>query len=73
MTKKELVFQAFASVFEIPVEDVTEDMDQLNVENWDSIMHLTLISELEITLDYSFEPEEIEKIKGLKDILAIVD
>ena len=66
---KDRVYQIFATVFEIPIEAVKDDISQSNFDKWDSIMHLMLISDLEIEFKTSFEPEEIEHLKSLSDVL----
>ncbi len=66
---KEKVFKVFSDVFEIPLSEVNDTMSQENFEAWDSIMHLTLISDLEMSFDAVFEPEEIEEMTSVSAIL----
>jgi acyl carrier protein len=70
---KEQVYQIFANVFDMPVSSVTDDLSPSNFDKWDSIMHLTLISDLEMGLDISFEPEEIERMDSLADVLKEIN
>ena len=67
---KKSIHQIFAEVFEIPIAKVNDKLSKSSFEQWDSIMHLTLISEVELEYDISFEPEEIEKIDTLKDLIT---
>ena len=68
---KKSIHQIFAEVFEIPLSEVNDNLSKSSFEQWDSIMHLTLISEVELELDISFEPEEIEKIDTIKDLITL--
>jgi acyl carrier protein len=72
MEMKEKVISIFARVFEMPIEAIEPEFSQSTLPVWDSIMHLNLIAELETELDILFEPEEIEAMKSLKDIIEQV-
>lgn len=64
--------EIIARVFDIEQDEVKDDLSRYNFEEWDSLHHLLLISELEkdlkikITID---EMANIETIKQLKDIV----
>jgi acyl carrier protein len=50
------------------LEEVMEDISQKTCETWDSLHHLSLIIELEMEFNVSFEPEDIAEMKSLDDI-----
>lgn len=47
---------------------VNENTTQKDCVEWDSLNHLSLIIELEMEFDVSFEPEEIASMKSVLDI-----
>ncbi len=69
---RDKIFEIFSEVFEIPLSEVNESMSQENFDNWDSIMHLTLISELEMAFDISLEPEDIENMNSLTTVQQVI-
>lgn len=72
MSKLAQLQVVFNEVFEnCPI--ITEETTKADVENWDSLSHLTLILELESAFNISFEIEQIEQIKSVKDILAYIN
>lgn len=52
---------------------ITANSSQDNCEKWDSMGHLNLIIALEDAFDTDFEPEEISKMKSVKDIIKIIE
>jgi acyl carrier protein len=62
----------FNEVFE-NCPTITEETTKADIENWDSLSHLTLILELESAFNLSFEIEQIEQIKSVKDILTYIN
>jgi acyl carrier protein len=68
--------QTFVNVFGAKVEDLNDNYGKENVEEWDSVHQLSLISELEEAFDIMFDPEDIMDMtsyaKG-KELLAKYD
>jgi acyl carrier protein len=58
---KEKVIEIMKEVLE--TEDISLNTSQENCENWNSLRHLNLVSELEEAFNMEFEPEEIADIK----------
>ena len=54
------------------IDDVTTDASQKNCENWDSLRHLTLASELEDAFDIELEPEEIAEMTDFSRVIAML-
>ena len=54
------------------VNEVTTDASQKNCEQWDSLRHLTLASELEEAFDLELEPEEIAEMTDFARVVAIL-
>lgn len=63
----EIFSKAFESEIFLTNETQKKDLDQ-----WDSMNHLFLITELSDSLDVSFSHEEIEKIKSVKTLIEIL-
>ena len=54
------------------VDEVTTDSSQKNCEQWDSLRHLTLASELEEAFDLELEPEEIAEMTDFARVVAML-
>ena len=54
------------------VDEVTTDASQKNCEQWDSLRHLTLASELEEAFDLELEPEEIAEMTDFARVVAML-
>ncbi|MBR6320201.1 MAG: acyl carrier protein [Prevotella sp.] len=67
---------AFVEVFGTKVDNLNDNYGKENVEEWDSVHQLSLISELEEAFDIMFDPEDIMEMtsygKG-KELLAKYD
>ncbi|MBO4871671.1 MAG: acyl carrier protein [Muribaculaceae bacterium] len=55
-------------------DDATVDTScsQSNCEKWDSLHHLTLISDLEDEFDVEFEPEEIAQMRDFNAVRDVI-
>lgn len=62
-------------IFDTDVLNISEDkIIPDNIEKWDSMGHLNLITSLEEDFSIEFEPEEIiEMLNGFKEIVKIVN
>lgn len=54
------------------VDEVTTGASQKNCEQWDSLRHLTLASELEEAFDLELEPEEIAEMTDFARVVAML-
>lgn len=72
MTREEVfsrLNKVFREVFdneELTVEDRTKAND---VERWDSLMHITLVSEVEDEFDLHFEMRDVTKMQNVGDMV----
>lgn len=55
------------------VEEVATDASQKNCEQWDSLRHLALASELEDAFDLELEPEEIAEMTDFSRVIAMLE
>lgn len=70
MNLEEKVLEIMCETF--GVEEVTTDVSQKNCEQWDSLRHLTLASELEEAFDLELEPEEIAEMTDFERVIAML-
>ena len=70
----EAITPVFRSVFEDEALTVTRELDASQVEEWDSLNHITLIVELESMTGITFTTAELAsmvKVGDLIDLLAV--
>ena len=66
---KEKLKKVMSQVFNLPIEEITEDTSPDNIEKWDSLNHMNLILAIEQAFDVSFEPDEIIDMLNYKLIV----
>ena len=60
--------QCFVNAFELTDQDNVTELVYQSIENWDSVGHMSLMSELEDTFDIVLEMDEInEEIAKLSE------
>lgn len=59
MTNTKKYIDIFTSVFSVKASMLDETFNILDVENWDSVAHMTLIGELEDTFNIMFDTDDI--------------
>lgn len=62
-----------SAVFEIPLEEITDDSSADTIDSWDSLKHLNLILALEEEFDISIPDEEVGNLFNYKLIKLIVN
>lgn len=67
---KDKVIKIMKDVLE--TEDISLNTSQDNCENWNSLRHLNLVSELEDEFGVEFEPEEIAEMHSVNSIIEII-
>lgn len=72
MEIRDKVFEIVASVCEIEVSSVTEESTIGDFPQWDSMGHLTILSNVEEAFDINFEPEEMMDLEDVHDIMEAV-
>lgn len=72
MNHKEQYIRVFRDLFGVDEAELNESFTFQNVEAWDSMTHLTLISELEATFDVLFETEDILHFGGFLNGMKIL-
>ena len=72
MNNKQKYMDVFKSIFEVPEENLDANFNFKDVEEWDSLRHMTLISELEDAFDVMFETDDILHFGGYENGMRIL-
>lgn len=67
------VVAIIAKVLEVSVENISEDTAIGDIESWDSLRQIAIISALEERYGFQFEPETIMDMEDVSDIVAAVE
>ena len=66
--------QAIASdIFGLPAGKITAESSPETIENWDSMQHLNLVLAVEEKFGVQLSPEDIEQMKNIGAVAAVVD
>jgi len=66
--------RAIASdVLGVPAGKLSANSSPETVENWDSMQHLNLVLAVEEKFGIQLDPEEIEQMKNIGAVAAVVD
>ena len=66
------VKQVAADVFGTSPDQITAESSPETIDSWDSVQHLNLVLALEQELGVRIDPEEIERMKTIGDVIALV-
>ena len=72
MSNQDKYRQIFEDVFSVDNSALNETFTFKDVDTWDSITHLTLISELEDAFDVMFESDDILNFGGFLNGMEIL-
>ena len=61
-----------AAVFEVPVDEITDESSPDNVKSWDSLKHMNLIVALEEEFGVQFTDEEIVEMLNVELIVLTI-
>lgn len=59
-----------ADLFQIPPGNIVADSSPESIPSWDSVQQLNLILAVEQEFNVQFEPEELDQIHSIDDIVA---
>lgn len=62
----------FRKVFNNTSLELTDELSALDVENWDSLSHMLLISEIETEFAIKFKLKDLNKMANVGDMIAII-
>ena len=64
--------EVFRSVFDDPDLTVSLTTTAKDVPGWDSIVHITLVIEIERQFDVKFGMAEIERLRNVGDLVSVL-
>lgn len=73
MEVKEKVIEIVANVCETEVSNINEESTIGDFPAWDSMGHLTILSNVEEAFEIDFEPEEMMDLEDVDDIVKAVE
>ena len=73
MTTLERLQEIFRDVFEDESIVLTEEMTAADIEDWDSLMQITLTMEVEQAFDIKFTTDDIVKMKNVGDFVKAIE
>lgn len=62
----------FRTTFNNDALNLTHDLTANDVENWDSLTHMLLITEIESFFSIKFTLKELNKLRNVGDIVEII-
>lgn len=76
MTRNEIIEKLTAIFHEIFGDDsivLRDDMTSADVENWDSLTHMLMITTVESEFGIKFKLKELNKLKLVGDLVSIIE
>ena len=62
---RDRVRQTMASVWSVPADEIPEDADTTSLPSWDSLRHLELMLELEMSFGVRIPAEEVPELTSI--------
>ena len=62
-----------SDVLRVPRDHVAHHTSPATIDNCDSVQHLNLVLAIEQAFSVMFEPEELDQMKSVGEIVAIVE
>ena len=71
---RDICREIMAKVMEVSESNIKNETNQDNINQWDSLKHIALISELEEVFQIEISPEEsVEKFTNFKSIVSFIE
>ena len=71
-TIKEKINFVLKSVLNHENYDLKDELSATDVDGWDSLTHMTIISEIEKTFGITFKLKELYKMKNIGDMIDLI-
>ena len=69
---KQKLKKVMAEIFEVSIEQINESKAMDNIETWDSLKHISLMSSIMEMFEVKLESEEMIKMTSFKNIKYIL-
>ena len=73
MTTIETLNQIFCMVFDEDALQITPEMTANDVDGWDSLSHVNLITTIEVKFNIRFTQKELLKQRNVGELIADID
>jgi acyl carrier protein len=73
MTIKDQLQEIFREVFKEATLEINNEMTAHQVNNWDSITHLVMISKVEEVFKVKLKLKELIKLKNVGDLISLLN
>lgn len=71
-TIKEKINFVLKSVLNHENYDISDELSAKDVDGWDSLTHMTIISEIEKAFGITFKLKELYKMKNIGDMIDLI-
>lgn len=75
--ERQLIVEKITTIFREVFGDnnivITDEMTAADVENWDSLTHMQMITKVEDELGIKFKLKELNRLKKVGDLISIVE
>ena len=68
----EKITPVFRKVLNEASREISDQLSANDVDNWDSLSHMLLISEIETVFNIKFKLKELNKMKNVGDLISII-
>ncbi|HOW30168.1 MAG TPA: acyl carrier protein [Bacteroidales bacterium] len=75
MQEREIVEKleaSFRKVFNMNTLEIMREMTANDIDKWDSLTHMLLISEIEDTFEIRFKLKELNRMKNIGDMIDLI-
>lgn len=70
---KERLQEIFRDIFDNEDLEITEQTTANDIEEWDSLMHISLVSSIEKAFQVRFALGELQELKNVGDMIALIE
>lgn len=67
------VTDIFRDVFDDDTIEITDNTTANDIEDWDSLTHITLISEVETAFNFKFSMKDVLNMKNVGEMLDLLE
>lgn len=75
--KREEIFEKVQNVFRDVFDDeelvINDETTAADIEDWDSLTHITLISEIEDVFNYKFSMKDVLGLKNVGEMITLLE
>jgi len=68
----EKVIEIIAKVLQVPVDEITPDVEIGELDEWDSLHNVTIFAELEKQFDIKITQDMLVDLENVEDIISLV-